>query len=86
MNGSFVGYAQDSMLPSEFFISPYLKEGENLLAVQVYRFSDGSYLEDQDMWFLSGIFRAVKLLAFPPVFIRDIHLASQFFDGFNSFR
>ena len=83
LNGSFVGYAQDSMLPSEFFISPYLKEGENLLAVQVYRFSDGSYLEDQDMWFLSGIFRSVKLLAFPPVFIRDIHLSSQFYDGFS---
>lgn len=83
LNGSFVGFAQDSMLPSEFYISPFLKEGENLLAVQVYRFSDGSYLEDQDMWFLSGIFRSVKLLAFPQVFIRDIHLLSQFFDGFN---
>lgn len=83
LNGAFVGYAQDSMLPSEFFISPYLKEGDNLLAVQVYRFSDGSYLEDQDMWFLSGIFRSVKLLAFPPVFIKDIHLKSQFYDGFS---
>jgi beta-galactosidase len=83
LNGSFVGYAQDSMLPSEFFISPYLKEGENLLAVQVYRFSDGSYLEDQDMWFLSGIFRSVKLLAFPQVFIRDIHLESKFYDDFT---
>ncbi|PKO05066.1 MAG: hypothetical protein CVU41_13580 [Chloroflexi bacterium HGW-Chloroflexi-3] len=83
LNGSFVGYAQDSMLPSEFYISPYLNPGENLLAVQVYRFSDGSYLEDQDMWFLSGIFRSVKLLAFPPEFIRDVKLSSQFFDGFN---
>ncbi|MBE0688233.1 MAG: DUF4981 domain-containing protein [Anaerolineaceae bacterium] len=83
LNGSFVGYAQDSMLPSEFFISPYLVEGENLLAVQVYRFSDGSYLEDQDMWFLSGVFRSVKLLAFPQVFIRDIHLKSQFYDNFE---
>lgn len=82
LNGSFVGYAQDSMLPSEFYISPYLKESENLLAVQVYRFSDGSYLEDQDMWFLSGIFRSVKLLAFPAVWIRDAHLQSQFYDGF----
>ena len=83
LNGSFVGYAQDSMLPSEFYISPYLQEGENLLAVQVYRFSDGSYLEDQDMWFLSGIFRSVRLLAFPPVFIRDIQLESKFFDDFS---
>ncbi len=83
LNGSFVGYAQDSMLPSEFFITPYLREGENLLAVQVYRFSDGSYLEDQDMWFLSGIFRSVKLLAFPQVFIRDIHVESKFYDDFT---
>jgi len=83
LNGVFVGYAQDSMLPSEFYISPLLKEGENLLAVQVYRFSDGSYLEDQDMWFLSGIFRSVRLLAFPSEYIRDVRLNSQFFDGFN---
>lgn len=83
INGSFVGYAQDSMLPSEFYISPYLKEGENLLAVQVYRFSDGSYLENQDMWFLSGIFRSVRLLAFPPVGIQDVRLESRFFNGFN---
>ncbi|MDO9087663.1 MAG: glycoside hydrolase family 2 TIM barrel-domain containing protein [Anaerolineaceae bacterium] len=78
INGSFVGYAQDSMLPSEFYISPYIKEGENLLAVQVYRFSDGSYLENQDMWFLSGIFRSVRLLAVPSVWIRDFHLSSSF--------
>ncbi len=44
------------MLPAEFHISPYLQDGENLIAVEVYRFSDGSYLENQDMWFLSGIF------------------------------
>lgn len=83
INGAFVGYAQDSMLPSEFYISPFLVEGENLLAVQVYRFSDGTYLENQDMWFLSGIFRSVKLLAFPTVFIRDIKLNSEFFDGYE---
>ncbi len=78
LNGEFIGYAQDSMLPSEFYISPYLMEGENLLAVQVYRFSDGSYLEDQDMWFLSGIFRSVRLLAYPAVYIQDVNLASNF--------
>lgn len=83
LNGEFVGYAQDSMLPSEFYISPFLKPGENLLAVQVYRFSDGSYLENQDMWFLSGIFRPVKILAFPPVFIQDVTLNSRFYDGFE---
>jgi len=83
INGSFVGYAQDSMLPSEFYISPYLKAGENLLAVQVYRFSDGSYLEDQDMWFLSGIFRSVRLLAVPAVWIRDVQLSSRFKQEFE---
>jgi len=83
INGSFVGYAQDSMLPSEFYISPYVKEGENLIAVQVYRFSDGSYLENQDMWFLSGIFRSVRLLAFPSVWIRDFHLSSSFTDDLD---
>ncbi len=83
LNGEFVGYAQDSMLPSEFYISPFLKQGQNLLAVQVYRFSDGSYLENQDMWFLSGIFRSVKILAFPPAFIQDVTLNSKFYDGFE---
>ena len=83
LNGEFIGYAQDSMLPSSFYISPYIKEGENLLAVQVYRFSDGSYLEDQDMWFLSGIYRSVRLFAVPNVTIRDIRLDSVFYDGFQ---
>ena len=83
LNGEFVGYAQDSMLPTEFYISPFLVQGENLLAVQVYRFSDGTYLENQDMWFLSGIFRSVKILAFPPAFIQDVTLNSKFYDGFE---
>ncbi|MBP6470403.1 MAG: DUF4981 domain-containing protein [Chloroflexi bacterium] len=71
VNGQQVGYSQDSMLPAEFRITPYVQSGENLLAVLVYRWSDGSYLENQDMWFLSGIFRRVKLLAVPPAHIRD---------------
>lgn len=83
VNGSFVGYAQDSMLPSEFYISPFLREGDNLLSVQVYRYSDGSYLEDQDMWFLSGIFRSVRLFAVPKVFIRNFNLKSIFFENFE---
>lgn len=61
VNGEKVGYSQDSRTPAEFNITPYLREGENLLAVEVYRFSDGSYLEDQDFWRLSGIFRDVYL-------------------------
>ena len=69
--GEQVGYSQDSRLPAEFDLTPYIHAGENTLAVRVYRWSDGSYLEDQDMWFLSGIFRDVYLFATPSVHIRD---------------
>ncbi|MBK8984610.1 MAG: hypothetical protein IPM39_00780 [Chloroflexi bacterium] len=78
VNGQQVGYSQDSMSPAEFRITPYVQPGENLLAVLVYRWSDGSYLENQDMWFLSGIFRSVKLLAHPPTHIRDFTVATEF--------
>ena len=71
VNGQSVGYSQGSRLPAEFQLTPYLKPGENVMAVQVYRWSDGSYLEDQDFWRLSGIFRHVYLWAAPPVHIRD---------------
>lgn len=71
INGQMVGYSQDSRLPAEFNLTPYLRPGENLLAARVYRFSDGSYLEDQDMWFLSGIFRDVSLFSTPAVHMRD---------------
>jgi beta-galactosidase/beta-glucuronidase len=71
INGQMVGYSQDSRLPAEFNITRYLHPGENLLAARVYRFSDGSFLEDQDMWFLSGIFRDVYLFATPAVHLRD---------------
>jgi beta-galactosidase/beta-glucuronidase len=56
VNGQMVGYSQGAHLPAEFDITPYLHGGQNLLAVQVFQYSDGSYLEDQDMWRLSGIF------------------------------
>ena len=62
-NGHWVGYSQDSRLPAEFELSTFLVSGENHLAVMVMRWSDGSYLEDQDMWWLSGIFRDVTLLS-----------------------
>jgi beta-galactosidase len=71
INGSQAGYSQDSRLPAEFDITPYIHTGENALAVRVYRWSDGSYLEDQDMWFLSGIFRDVYCFATPGFHIRD---------------
>ncbi|MBR4594262.1 MAG: beta-galactosidase [Bacteroidaceae bacterium] len=71
VNGHKVGYSQNSMSPAEFDISPYLKEGLNRLAVEVYRWCDGSYLEDQDFWRLSGIFRSVKLWKRPLQHISD---------------
>lgn len=71
LNGKFLGYAEDSFLPSEFNISPYLQDGENILSVWVIRWSDGSFLEDQDQWRLSGIHREVYLLAEPRLRIAD---------------
>jgi len=71
LNGRFVGYGEDSCLPSEFNITPYLQKGENILSVQVIRWSDGSYLEDQDHWRMSGIHREVMLLAEPKLRIAD---------------
>lgn len=73
LNGEFVGYGEDSFLPSEFNITPYLKTGDNILSVQVIRWSDGSYLEDQDHWRLSGIQREVMLLSEPKLRIADFH-------------
>src|SRR5699024_1167174 len=71
VNGVKVGYSQGSMTPAEFDITEYAKSGKNTVAVEVYRWSDGSYLEDQDMWRLSGIFRDVYLTSTPKVRIRD---------------
>jgi len=71
INGEKVGYSQDSRTPAEFDITGYLKGGQNTLAVEVYRWCDGSYLEDQDFWRLSGIFRDVYLYSTPKVHIRD---------------
>lgn len=71
LNGKFLGYSEDSYLPAEFNITPYLKQGENLLSVQVLRWSDGSYLEDQDQWRVSGIQREVFVMAEPKLHIED---------------
>ncbi|HVX00268.1 MAG TPA: beta galactosidase jelly roll domain-containing protein, partial [Candidatus Babeliaceae bacterium] len=71
LNGKFVGYGEDSFLPSQFNITPYLQPGENILSVWVIRWSDGSFLEDQDSWRLGGIEREVLLLAEPKIRIAD---------------
>ena len=68
-NERFVGYSQDSRLPADFDISDYVTQGENQIAVIVLRLCDGSYLEDQDMWNLSGIYRSVYLLSKPYQFL-----------------
>lgn len=86
LNGKMVGFSKDSRLPAEFNITPYLKEGENVLAVRVFRWSDGSYLEDQDMWFLSGIFRDVYLIARPPAHIRDFVIHTPLTDDYRHAR
>ncbi len=81
VNGQKVGYAEDSKLPSEFNVTPFLKGGENLLAVEVYRWCDGSYLEDQDMFRFSGIFRDVTLWAKPKDGIWDFAVKTTPLDG-----
>ncbi|MCL9668014.1 beta-galactosidase [Rosenbergiella epipactidis] len=75
-NGIWIGYAQDSRLPSEFDLTSALRSGENRLAVMVLRWSDGSYLEDQDMWRMSGIFRDVGLVHKPSCYIKKWQLSS----------
>ncbi|WP_317191970.1 glycoside hydrolase family 2 TIM barrel-domain containing protein [Hymenobacter rubidus] len=90
VNGKFLGYGEDSCLPSEFNVTPYVQAGENVVSVQVMRWSDGSYLEDQDHWRLSGIFREVLLLAEPKLRIADFHwqakLDKQYRDAVLSIR
>ncbi len=85
VNGREVGYAQGSKTPTEFNITPYVQQGENIVAVQVFRWSDGSYLEDVDFWRLSGIERDVFLFATPAVHIRDFFaqaaLDANYMDG-----
>ncbi len=72
VNGQFAGYSQGSRMPAEFDVTRYLQPGENQIDVRVYQWSWASYLEDQDMWWLSGIFRDVYLLARPTVYLRDL--------------
>ncbi len=78
VNGRKVGYSQGAMTPAEFDITKYLAPGKNMLAVEVYRWSDGSYLEDQDFWRLSGIYRDVYLYAVPKTHLWDFGLTSEF--------
>ncbi len=83
INGEKVGYSQGSRTPAEFHITKYLKPGNNILAAEVFRFSDGSYLEDQDFWRLSGIYRDVYLYAVPPLHIRDFFVKTELDDRYR---
>lgn len=82
-NGVWIGYAQDSRLPSEFDLSAGLKPGCNRIAVMVLRWSDGTYLEDQDMWRMSGIFRDVSLLHKPETRLADVQLQTDINEDFS---
>ena len=77
VNGQKVGYSQGSRITAEFDITPYIRSGVNTLAVRVFQWSDGSYLEDQDMWWLSGIFRDVYLITTPRVHIFDFRIRTE---------
>jgi len=77
INGKEVGYSEGSAVPAEFNITPFIKEGINNISVKVFRWSDGSYLEDQDAWRLSGIYRDVYMFSTPNVHIRDFFITTD---------
>jgi len=83
INEQLVGYSEDSKMPAEFNITKYLKSGNNSISVEVYRWCDGSYLEDQDFWRLSGIQRSVFLHARPKTFINDFFAVGDLENNYN---
>ena len=83
VNGKLAGYSEDSRLPAHFNITPFLKAGKNKLAVKVFRYSDGSYLEDQDYWKYSGIERDVYLYARPQSRVQDFKLVAGLTNGYK---
>ncbi|MDQ0090160.1 beta-galactosidase [Paenibacillus anaericanus] len=83
VNGDLVGYSEDTFTPAEFDITPYLTPGENKLAVEVYKWCDASWLEDQDFWRLSGIFRDVYLYTAPETHIYDFFVRTELDDQYR---
>ena len=81
VNGKYVGYSEDSKIAAEFDITKYLKKGKNLIAMQIMRWCDGSYLEDQDFWRFTGIAREVYLFARPKAHIEDVTIQQDYQDG-----
>ncbi|MBD5091979.1 MAG: hypothetical protein HDT36_01175 [Clostridiales bacterium] len=84
INGKFVGYSEDTFDYQEYDITPFVKVGENEVKIVVYRYTTGSYLEDQDMWRISGLFRDVTLIFLPKVRIADIYAYSELDDNFEN--
>ena len=83
INGNRIGYSEDSMSPAEFDLSPYVKEGVNEIRAKVVRWSTGSYLEAQDFWRLSGIFRSVYLYSTPKTYLRDFFIQASLDDNYE---
>ena len=77
INGKYIGYSQDSKTPAEFNITDFIIDGKNTVSVEVYRFSDGSYLEGQDTWRISGIERSVFISAKPKIRLTDFSIISD---------
>ncbi len=84
VNGEPVGFSKGSRLPAEFDITPFVKPGKNTLAAMVIRWSDGSYLEDQDHWWMAGIYRDVCLIALPTTHLSDFFARTELADDFQS--
>ena len=84
VNGQYAGYSQGSKTTAEFDITPYLQEGKNLIALQLFRWTDASYLESQDMLRMSGIERDVYLYTRPKVFIQDYHAKTTLDDSYRN--
>ena len=84
VNGEHVGFSKVSRLPAEFDISSYINKGENQVTVRVYKWSDGTYLEDQDMWWFSGIYRNVSLISAPKARIEDCRIHADLDDSYTT--
>jgi len=83
VNGQAVGYSEDSMTAAEFDVTPFVTPGRNVVAAQVFRWSDASYLEDQDTWRLSGIYRDVYLFSTPGIHISDFGVRTDFDEAYR---
>ena len=77
LNGEYVGYSEDSRLAAGFDITDKLREGENTIALEIFRWCDGTYLEDQDMWRMSGISRSIEIIRKPKIRMEDIHVTAS---------